>query len=671
MRKHLLSFCFIALLAVFMTVSVSAAEVASGTCGETLTWTLDDQGVLTVTGSGEMEDYPDWGGQKNRIRTVSLPAGLTSVGCNAFGSCVSLTHINLPGGLESIGAYAFINCTRLELPPIPGTVTAIGEYAFSRCSLLRSVIIPEGVTEIAEGTFDACENLHSVALPEELTEIGPFAFSGCPLTSVVLPATLRSIGSGAFYNCPLASIAFPESLTDIDKYAFRGCAFTSIALPENLDSISEQAFYDCAALTSLTVPADIGYISDDAFRLCGKLKDLYFCGSEARWAELVPASAAYHIFEYYDNINIHCDAIPITRHPADATVTADGSAKFTVKAEGTGLTYQWQYSTDGGKTWKNNNCTKATFTINPVGEWRHGYRYRCIITQGERTAVSLPATLTVAPAVITAQPESVVTAADEEVSFSVSASGADLRYRWQFSTDNGATWLNNSCTAETFTLDSPGKWRDGYLYRCKITGADGAVFSAPAVLTVTPARLTPPVITLQPKPVSAAPDGSVKFSVAAEGRDLTYQWQYKAPGKGWVNNSCKTAAFTISAPGTWRDGYQYRCKVSNAAGTVYSQPASLTVASVSEPLEITGQPRSISVNAADTAKFTVKATGTGLIYQWQYKAPGKGWQNNACTKATLTLNPAQLWRDGYRYRCVITDADGNILVSTAAALTVN
>ena len=680
MKKRVILLGLMTLLtALFMTVSASAAEVASGECGENLTWVLDDEGTLTISGNGEMDDFfkppAPWDDYCAYIHKVILPSGLTSIGRNAFSNCTALTTINLPGGLETIGGDAFSGCTRLAFPPIPGTVTSIGGSAFGDCTRLQSVIIPDGVTEIASGTFSGCANLHSVSIPEGVTSIGRRAFDDCTnLTSITLPDSVTTIGESAFAYCDsLISITIPESVTSIEDNTFNWCTnLAFVSIPKSVTSIGEEAFHYCYDLTSITFPATVTFIGDNAFESCHKLSSIYFCGTEAQWKKIVPDDIGDNIFYDYSDIDIHYNSVHITRHPSDVTTTADGSAKFTVAVNGTDFAYQWQYSTDGGETWQNNNCTKATLTIATAGNYRNGYQYRCRITQnGIWAATSQPATLTVAPVAITAHPKSVVTAADGTVSFSVAATGKNLKYQWQFSKDNGATWLNNSCKTATFTIDNPGKSRDGYLYRCKVYNADGSVFSNPAVLTVTAAKLTKPTVTNQPKNVTAFADGTAKFTVAAEGGNLTYQWQYKAPGKGWVNNSCKAATFTINSPQTWRDGYQYRCKVTNSAGTVYSKAAALTITAAETPLTITGQPENVSAKADGTAKFSVTAKGTDLTSQWQYKTPTGKWTNNTCKTATFTINAPGMKRDGYRYRCIVTDADGNIAVSAIALLTVN
>ena len=118
---------------------------------------------------------------------------------------------------------------------------------------------------------------------------------------------------------------------------------------------------------------------------------------------------------------------------------------------------------------------------------------------------------------------------------------------------------------------------NGNQYRCVITDANGKkTYSSAATLTV----VTKPTITTQPSNKSVDEDDIVRFKVVATGGDLSYQWYYRTSTKGsWVKCSgtgATTAALTVEAK-SYRNGYQYRCLVKNAAGEVYSNAAALTV----------------------------------------------------------------------------------------------
>ena len=121
-------------------------------------------------------------------------------------------------------------------------------------------------------------------------------------------------------------------------------------------------------------------------------------------------------------------------------------------------------------------------------------------------------------------------------------------------------------------------YRSGYRYRCVITDESGKVISAAAKLTV--ADTADPTIHTQPQDVSAAAGAAVQFTVGASGTELTYQWQYLAVGSNAWNNcttsGAKTATLTVSAQ-EYRNGYQYRCVVTDGAVSVKSAAATLTV----------------------------------------------------------------------------------------------
>jgi hypothetical protein len=137
--------------------------------------------------------------------------------------------------------------TRIKKITLPESLTSIGSWAFQGCSSLTSVTLPESLTSIGSSAFQGCSSLTSVTLPESLTSIGSSAFRGCSsLTSVTLPESLTSIVSWAFQGCSsLTSVTLPESLTSIESSAFRGCSsLTSVTLPESLSYLDWSAFYD-------------------------------------------------------------------------------------------------------------------------------------------------------------------------------------------------------------------------------------------------------------------------------------------------------------------------------------------------------------------------------------------------------------------------------------------
>ncbi len=269
---------------------------------------------------------------------------------------------------------------------------------------------------------------------------------------------------------------------------------------------------------------------------------------------------------------------------------------------------------------------------------------------------------------ITKQPAKVTAEAGGTASFSVTATGTDLTYQWQYSKDNGSTWIDCKSAghdSDTFSFTATASM-NGRLYRCKVADAYNSEISNSAKLTVSAGK---PEITTQPKAQSVTANKTAKFSVTATGSNLTYQWQYsKDGGSTWTdctsaNHDKATFSFTAKAS---MSGRFYRCKVSNSAGSVTSAKAKLTVAGAKP--EITAQPKAQSVTANNTAKFSITATGSGLTYQWQYsKDNGSTWID--CTsanhdKATFSFT-AKSGMNGRLYRCVVTNASGKATSSTA------
>ena len=144
------------LSSVLMCANVFAA--ATGRCGDSITWTLDDSGNLTLSGSGEMWNYGyDTSPFKDyEIRKVTVEYDITSIGEYAFVGCSGMTELTLPNSVTSIGGNAFEGCSGLTELILPNSVTSIGESAFSGCSGLTELTLPNSVTSIEGYAFFDC-----------------------------------------------------------------------------------------------------------------------------------------------------------------------------------------------------------------------------------------------------------------------------------------------------------------------------------------------------------------------------------------------------------------------------------------------------------------------------------------------------------------------------------
>ncbi len=614
----------------------SGSVLATGSCsvhGDN-TWTLEkgDKCRLTIEGIDDMIDYAyyeggvyaPWYFARDQIEEIVIGSGVTGIGWGAFYQCKNAVKVT-----------------------IPSTVQRIGDYAFCECYKLVSVTIPAGVKTISAGAFHCCTSMKSVTIPASVTSIGDYAFFRCEeLTGVAIPAGLVNLGNGVFDMC--------EKLT-------------SIVIPDGVPEIGYDTFTGCSSLREVRIPASVSSIGQYAFFGLESLTDIWFGGTQAQWDALQSAIANdnYSLYEY--ELKIHFKPA-ITQQPKNVSAAPGGSVKFTVKATGDNLSYQWQVCEAGKTTWKNSPATgnkTATLTV-PATADRNGYKYRCIVTNKSAKVISSAAALTVAAAPkITTQPASVTKAAGSgNAAFKVVASGTGLTYQWQVCEAGKTTWKDSPATGnKTATLTVPvTAARNGYKYRCVVKNSSGTVTSSAATLTVTGAQ---PVIASQPANVTMKASGNATFKVTVTGTGLSYQWQYCEPNSSvWKNSPAtgnKTATLTIPATAE-RSGNKYRCIITNSGGSVTSSAATLTV------LAITTQPKSVTKENGTTATFKVTATGTGLTYQWQVSTNGGStWSDSPATgnkTATLTV-PVTPERDGYKYRCIVKL--GSLSVTSSAA----
>ena len=285
-----------------------------GICGADLTWEIDDNGTLIVSGTGEMFDYGFheyralWSRHADSIKNVVIEAGVTSIGKDAFVYCDNITSVTIPASVTSIGEGAFRLCNKLSTVNYGGTANkwnaiSIGNdnenltganinyagitWTHNNGTLTISgtgdvedynnssapwydhrydttkIVISNGVTGIGEGAFCYFTELTSVSLPGSLKSIGAYAFRGCSsLKSVVIPDSVTSIGEGAFYRCT---------------------ALTTATVSNSVSRISYGTFMSCENLISVTIPNSVKSIGEKAFYNCGSLTDVYYKGSAAQW----------------------------------------------------------------------------------------------------------------------------------------------------------------------------------------------------------------------------------------------------------------------------------------------------------------------------------------------------------------------------------------------------
>ena len=289
---------------------VSAAADSSGSLTGTISWTLTDDGGLTLTGTGATPDYELWGDGKSpfswdgTIKSITVGEGITHLGGRIFHSCEGVTSITLPNSLQSIGDRAFYN-NGITSVSIPGGVTAIGESAFCYCEGLKEVYVWNSSTAVGEFAFDHCaSNLtlygweNSTAQTWAQTAGISFQSMGSPTgpcginltyTFDLATYTLTISGTGPmesfknvgfvpwyYFKEHIRAVVIGQGVTTISQYAFQNALMTSITIPDSMTFIGHNAFYYSIFLTGIVLPENVARVEDRAFIGCLKMTSAVF-----------------------------------------------------------------------------------------------------------------------------------------------------------------------------------------------------------------------------------------------------------------------------------------------------------------------------------------------------------------------------------------------------------
>ena len=312
---------------------------------------------------------------------------------------------------------------------------------------------------------------------------------------------------------------------------------------------------------------------------------------------------------------------------------------------------------------------ECTFTP-PAGmefdQWNFGNPGETVYVSGSATCKAIWKEVPVALS-ITSQPSDFTGPIGSKAIFSIEAIGNGLEYQWQYYSKG--TWKNSGATGNKtpqVTVDVTNA-RDGMKFRCVVTDGYGNEKISDEVAIHLGTVLE---ITKQPEDFTGPVGNQATFSIAANGDDLKYQWQYYSNGT-WKNSGAtgnKTSKLTVDITNA-RNGMKFRCLVTDRYGNEkLSGEAAIHVGSL---LEITKQPSNFTGPVGSTATFSITAKGDGLKYQWQYYSNGT-WKNSGATgnktaKLTVDITSA---RNGMKFRCVVTDKYGNEKTSNIVILNV-
>ena len=262
--KKLLSVLLIlAMMLAWMPMPARAEEgvIASGTCGQNLTWVLTEDGTMTISGTGDMDDYfyddlPPWGEHRESICKIVIEPGVANIGEFSFYRCTNLSSVDIPDALTYIPMAAFCGCTHLSDITIPKSVTYIGIDAFSQCTSLSEIVIPASVTMIENNPFDGATSLQRITVDSAnkvYKDIDGVLFHKNGDNILVFPG-----GKGGSYT-------IPEGVRGAYPSAFSRCGnITDITIPASFEEMQGNLFAECSSLNAINVnPGNKYYYSDE------------------------------------------------------------------------------------------------------------------------------------------------------------------------------------------------------------------------------------------------------------------------------------------------------------------------------------------------------------------------------------------------------------------------
>ena len=299
-KKSLGMLLALAMLLAFIPVFASADVVSSGPCGTSMNYSLDDGGILTITGSGAMTDYAaggaPWYGKRSSIKYIIVESGPTTIGKYAFYNLPNLVSIGLPTSVKNVKEYGISNGPSLIFMCYAGTqgyqniTFATGNATstfgwWSRC-LAHGALnndnfwTLDGNGELTIGGSGAMPN-YGHGDPVTGYNSAPYAVFWERITKVTVGQNISYLGEGALSNLAnMTSVIFSKNtsggcaLTSIGNYQFYKSGLISITIPDSVTTIGKWAFYDCGNLQTVKLPSSLTAIGEDMFAFDNALKSI-------------------------------------------------------------------------------------------------------------------------------------------------------------------------------------------------------------------------------------------------------------------------------------------------------------------------------------------------------------------------------------------------------------
>lgn len=358
----------------------TSRTVAVGNCGKYLCWMIDEEGTLTINGSGAMDaigfdsvngkPLQPWGDWQDRIRSVVVETGVTNVVNYAFSHCDNLEKVVIPASVTELAAGAFQSCPGLKeinVAEANRNYCSVNGVLYTKdmVTLVKypanksgtEFTVPDTVTKLEAQSFECASQLVSVTLPDDITVLGADTFADCTsLKSIQLPKNLTDMEAGCiFWNCSsLESIEIPDNVQVIGSSAFAYCSnLKQVTLPVGLKKLDGHAFGRCENLETITIPTGVSCLEYKIFEGSG-LQSIIFEGDAPNFHEETFTDITATAYYPADNVTWTDDVMQdyggnITWKPSDASGVCGDNLTWTFTGDTltiTGNGTMYDYSQD-------------------------------------------------------------------------------------------------------------------------------------------------------------------------------------------------------------------------------------------------------------------------------------------------------------------------------------
>lgn len=375
----------------------------------------------------------------------------------------------------------------------------------------------------------------------------------------------------------------------------------------------------------------------------------------------------------------------ISSSPLNYTTCPGTNQTFTVGANGTGLSYQWQYDYGIGFVNLTNSpvysgVTAPTLSLTGISIGMNNLKFRCVVsgTCSPFTATSAFATLTVKiPAIINSQSSNTFVCDNGNTNLTITAYGDSLTYQWQVNTGSGYANITAGppylgTNSSVLSINPVTSSMNNYLYRCIVNGACfSSMTSTPIQLTVGQNMTLINQVTSQ----NVCNGSPTYFEFDVSGTNITYQWMANtgsgpfAVTNGGVYSGATTDSLSISNS-TGLNGAAYWCVATSPCGNATSNTGFINHVPIPS---FNATPSTGPICSGATAVFNTSPTGA-VSYIWQ-ENQGSGFVNlsnsgiySGVNTISLQINPATSAMATYQYRCIAYNACGDSAISNSVSI---